>query len=299
MALKLINGTKLDNDLTEIADLIRSKTGGESLLQFPNGFITELAKAYTLKDWSLNDFGTIVNIPTATTIGAFAFNETGKDETLPKLTEIHAPNVTSFFSNLPAQSGAMVFQDCTALTVVDLPNLTSMNSGGYQFAGCTALQHIVLPKAMIGQHCFDGCTSLQTVRIDAHGTTNNYGFANCSNLTGIDFTGAMTGTGTYEFQNCTNLTTIIIRTKAATVTLNNINCFSNTPFASGKAGGTLYVPQEKIVDYQAATNWSTILSYTVTPEEGDPYSQNQILPIEGSIYETQYYDGETIEEEGV
>lgn len=57
-----------------------------------------------------------------------------------------------------------------------------------------------------------------------------------------------------------------------------------TPFQSSGTGGTLYVPSVLIADYQSATNWSTILGYT----------KNKILPIEGSIYETQYADGTPI-----
>lgn len=57
-----------------------------------------------------------------------------------------------------------------------------------------------------------------------------------------------------------------------------------TCFQTAGSGGTLYVPQALIAEYQAATNWSTILGYT----------NNQILPIEGSIYETQYADGTPI-----
>jgi hypothetical protein len=84
-------------------------------------------------------------------------------------------------------------------------------------------------------------------------------------------------------QNCPELDTVILR-RDSIVTLSNGNCFSSTPFASGGAGGALYVPQALIADYQAATNWSAILSY----------ENNRILPIEGSIYETQYADGTPI-----
>ena len=66
--------------------------------------------------------------------------------------------------------------------------------------------------------------------------------------------------------------------------LSNVNAFTGA-FASGGTGGTLYVPQALIASYQSATNWSTILGY----------ANNQILPIEGSIYETQYADGTPIE----
>lgn len=82
------------------------------------------------------------------------------------------------------------------------------------------------------------------------------------------------------FYGCTNFNTFIIRKTDSVVPLDNINVFYNTPFASGKAGGTLYVPSALISSYQSAANWSTILGY----------ANNQILSIEGSIYKTQYAD---------
>ena len=80
------------------------------------------------------------------------------------------------------------------------------------------------------------------------------------------------------------LHTVIIRTKNRVGGLGNINTFSGTRFASGGAGGTLYVPSALISSYQSATNWATILGYT----------NNQILPIEGSVYENAYADGTPI-----
>ena len=62
---------------------------------------------------------------------------------------------------------------------------------------------------------------------------------------------------------------------------------TDTAYAQGvrvRYAGKLYVPSSLISSYQAATNWSTILGY----------ANNQILPIEGSMYETQYADGTPI-----
>ena len=54
------------------------------------------------------------------------------------------------------------------------------------------------------------------------------------------------------------------------------------------------MPRAQIENYKNATNWSTILSYTKSDGET---LQNQILPIEDSIYETQYADGTLISTE--
>ena len=101
----------------------------------------------------------------------------------------------------------------------------------------------------------------------------------------FDMLGGSDGSfGGASFVNTATLNTFIIRANTVTP-LGSINNFDGTCFASGKTGGTLYVPQALIADYQAATNWSTILGY----------ANNQILPIEGSIYETQYADGTPVE----
>lgn len=89
------------------------------------------------------------------------------------------------------------------------------------------------------------------------------------------------------WMNCTNIRTVILRLSSvvsmgiAPVSPTSAP-FKNTPFASG--GGTLYVPSDLVETYKTATNWSTLYGLG-----------NQFLPIEGSIYETQYADGTPIE----
>ena len=91
--------------------------------------------------------------------------------------------------------------------------------------------------------------------------------------------------GQWGLADNANLATLIIRNANVVPTLGNISWFNNTPFASGKSGGTLYVPSALISSYQSASNWNTILGY----------ANNQILPIEGSVYENAYADGTPIE----
>lgn len=109
-------------------------------------------------------------------------------------------------------------------------------------------------------------------------------FDSCLNLKTVDMLFDATGIGTYLFTRCTSLKTVIIR-DTKRVSLSQMSAFTNTPFASGGSGGTLYVKQSLISSYQSETNWSTLLSY----------ENNQILPIEGSIYDGYYADGTPIE----
>jgi hypothetical protein len=144
------------------------------------------------------------------------------------------------------------------------------------------ITELFAPDVKLNGSACAGCTQLTVAVVGAFSGTSN--LSGCTNLTVVDsLDGGVTGGC---FSNDSKLTTLILR-KSTVAACNNINGFANTPFASGKAGGTLYVPQDLISSYQSATNWSTILGYG----NGE---QNQILPIEGSIYETQYADGTPI-----
>ena len=67
--------------------------------------------------------------------------------------------------------------------------------------------------------------------------------------------GAAASIGASGFINCTTLTAVIIRKSDSICTLTNINAFSGTPIASGT--GYIYVPNDLVDSYKAATNWST------------------------------------------
>ena len=160
------------------------------------------------------------------------------------------------------------------------PNLTYLSTSC--FVSSTGLQNIYAPKATgMGNTCFSGCTGLTVLVFDSLARSDSQAFGNCSNITTIEFGGfaprSILGS---TFLNCSKLKTLILRAPGV-IALNDINAFSGSPFASGKTGGTLYVPQKIIQYYQSATNWSTILGYT----------NNQILPIEESIYEFKHADG--------
>lgn len=166
-----------------------------------------------------------------------------------------------------------------------LPKLTDL--GLYGLRGCTRMKKVYVPKlTSVGSNFgFEGCSALENIILPSitRGITAST-FANCRRLQIADL-GTPTGLLSHAFQNCSLLSIVIIRKTSEVATLANTGAFSQTPFASGGTGGTLYVPQSLISSYQSANNWSTILGY----------ANNQILPIEGSIYETHYADGTPIE----
>lgn len=276
--MKLVNATELDNNLTELANLLRERTGETSKLDFPDDFLEQVEKTTTLDEFaSAGSLSGPIYLNSATQIAAYTFAN------MP-ITEIHAPNVTRFYTNLTSSiTGKGIFYNCNQLTIVDLPNLTSVGAGGYQFANCTALTNIHLPKSNQGWYMFLNCTNLKTAILNGNGSTNTYGFSGCTSLLAVEYTGNLTKIGNYEFNGATKMNTLVIR-NTTMPTLANINAFTNTPFASGKTGGILYVPNNLIETYTNATNWSTIIGYT----------NNQILPIENSIYATEHIDETTI-----
>lgn len=154
----------------------------------------------------------------------------------------------------------------TNLATVFLKNLTYIQSG-YAFASA-ALVTAVFP-------------AIQKI------SNAGFFFSGASRLTAVDFGPSFStesqGLRSNTFSGASAMNVLILR-KNSLVPLDSIKAFNNTPFASGKAGGTLYVPSALISSYQSATNWSTILGY----------ANNQILPIEGSNYENAYADGTPI-----
>lgn len=199
-----------------------------------------------------------------------------------ELESVSLPNATSI--------GYRAFYNCTNLASLNLPKCATLNEESLGnckaltkisddnfplltdlrirvFRSCTALTHFIKPKTRMGFGgvCFEYCSSLRVVDVDSW----FYQYGNQSLL----------------FQRCTNFDTFIIRNKDSISGLGALNYITQyTPWSSTGTGGTLYVPQALISSYENATNWSTILSY----------ENNQILPIEGSYYETHYGDGTEI-----
>lgn len=235
------------------------------------------------------------------------------------VTEINRNDITTI--------APYAFRDCTNLTSVNLPNLKSISA--HAFENCSNLVTVNASiDADIGDSAFLVCTNLKNIDVSNATTIGERVFQECRSLSGVLHFKKLTSLRQYGFQytqittfvselemttnngnifnNATSLTTVDIKLKSGVqltgvyfynTPLNTLilrstvvtpyaggSVFTGTPFAEGGTGGTLYVPSALISSYQSATNWSTILSYP----------NNQVLPIEGSIYETQYADGTPI-----
>lgn len=261
---KLVDSTQLDADLTSVANAIRTKGGTSAALAFPAGFVDAIDAIETggggaaLKQELLGytPQGDVTYIPDA---------------------------------NIP-QYGICGKRGMTSLTLdfADGHNFASSSSNGFNIYRC------YIPKITIIGH---GTVTLYGYAVNdcpsafvlvCRGNIAKYSanvFRGNSGLTTLDYTySSGNGIGQNDFYGDSSFGTLIIRSSTV-MPLANVNAFSNaTKFRSVGAGGKLYVPSDLISSYQNATNWSTILGYT----------NNQILPIEGSIYETQYADGTPI-----
>lgn len=284
-----------------------SATGTKQISITANGTTTEDVAAYANAEITVNVSGgsgytleqvlsgealTGVITYLGTSIRSCSFGKTG-------ITEFHAPNLTTIETGVynGQSSKSNVFYSCSKLTTIDCPNLVLQRD--FFAYNNAALTTVNLPVATyVGESSFGYCTSLKNIVLPAASTFYTSAFANCAKLEGADF-GASISSGSISglfrnniFNGCTKLNKLVLRTSHAIYPLTNINVFNNTPFASGKAGGTLYVPQALIATYQAATNWSTILGY----------ANNQIKSIESTATDpsapvdltTHYIDGTLI-----
>lgn len=189
------------------------------------------------------------------------------------------------------------FQNQTSITSVRGDQVTRINA--YAFDGCTSLAYATFPNVnhMYAVYAFRNCTSLITACFPKLGTSpyvkyfDGGTFYGCSSLTTADLN-VVTNLSSNTFNGCTHLTTLILRRADGVTAIGNTNSFTNTPFASGGSGGTIYIPKTLYdhlgdgtsSDYKAATNWSTV----------DGYGTITWAKIEGSYYETHYADGTTI-----
>lgn len=172
--------------------------------------------------------------------------------------------------------------------------------GAYCAYNYTALTSIYLPAATsIGQYAFYGCTGLTDVNLPAATSIGKYAFNGCKNLECVDLSGSAKPTiNTYAFQNCKKLNAVIIRSDTV-ATLSGTNALSGTLIAQGLGG--IYVPDDLVDTYKAATNWATyaaniypISAYPVTDFSTIHDSWDEILAaINDGTYATKYTVGDT------
>jgi hypothetical protein len=138
--------------------------------------------------------------------------------------------------------GGYAFADMSLLTSVDLPNATTI--GNYAFQSCTSLEELGIPKAKtIGTRAFVNTTRL--LRLD---------LPVCESI------------GGYAFHGSAKITALILRIdKVCTL---GADAFGTGPIKAGT--GFVYVPDNLVDSYKAATNW------TVYADQIKPISELEV-----------------------
>ena len=188
--------------------------------------------------------------------------------------------------NAGGGGGSVSFEQILSVTHINDPIATSianLNLGSFRNAVSAIFPNATGAGNYDAQYAVYRHPNLETLVLPKVTKLSSSTINNCSKFKTLDLGPDFRTYCMQATQNDAVFDTIIIRA-ASVPELTNINALQGTPFASGGAGGALYVPAALIASYQAATNWSTILGY----------ANNSIQAIEGSIYENQYADGTPI-----
>ena len=129
--------------------------------------------------------------------------------------------------------------------------------GNEAFSAKLSLISISCPNVKrVYNKAFCNCVSLTQVHFPALETIHDGAFSYCSTLACADFP-RLEYIEMCGFECCANLTKLILR-HSQVCTLGDTMSFDYTPIASGT--GYIYVPDELVEQYKAATNWSVYAS---------------------------------------
>lgn len=225
MADKLYN----EASIQAIADAIRAKSGKTDTMKVSEmaGEIAELG-GYSIDDiFSGKEPSGDIVINATTFKGSVFANRTG-------ITSVTIVNNLTFTTNQNSP-----FTGCTGITSISAPKLTKAQNK--LFNGCTNLQTVDLPKLTLinGDQFIESSKVVYLVFPSFANRVYRNSLRNNTLLQAVDLA-ACTSIGETAFSGCSVFNTFIIRGDSVP-TLSNISAFTNTPFASGKAGGTLYV----------------------------------------------------------
>ena len=238
---------------------------------------------------------------------AFAYND--------KLKSVNLPNVTKFvYSN--------IFYKCVNLEKAYLPNLQQLSKGC--FSGCYKLKELVCPNLTTisnnsSEAPFSDCHSLNNVDLSKLQSISYFGLSglsmgtvvlpSCQSISGsMAFSGNRISTidlsqkvnfSDQAFRSTLSLVHLVLRSDTFQ-NINSVDCLSQTPIANGI--GWIYVPNDLVDTYKAATNWSAYADQIVSIDEypkalsGETItdSWDEIFQAEDNdSYKTKYNVGDT------
>lgn len=125
----------------------------------------------------------------------------------------------------------------------------------------------------IRRNAFSVLRTLKSVSLPNVTEISTNAFSSCSALESVQLSKA-TAIKSSAFYGCSALKSLVLRSPTV-CTLSTSNVFNYSSFSSSGKGGTVYVPQALITEYQNATNWSTLYAS----------GKCNFVAIEGSEYE--------------
>lgn len=186
--------------------------------------------------------------------------------------------------------GNYAFRYCYGLTGDVVLPTTVTSIGQYSFASCKNIETFTAEGAIttFGTYTFAGASAdhkmtVREIYLPNLGTSIalnlNFGSATaanaCQQLEICDI-GKAKSIAANTFANCYKLQTLIMRRTGSVTTCANVSAFLNTPLRGySSRTATIYVPENLIDSYKAASVWKTI----------DGYGYVTWKKLEGSIYE--------------
>ena len=141
------------------------------------------------------------------------------------------------------------------ITAAKFPYTTDI--GNSAFCNCSNLVSVNFPLVThIGNNAFAGCSTLVSVYLPLVETFGGSVFLNDTSLETVDFP-VLNTIWENVFYGCTALKTVVLRLNRVSQ-LKAADVFNNTPIANGT--GYIYVPDDLVEQYKAATNWSAYAS---------------------------------------
>lgn len=158
------------------------ETISDSVFYNPNGLFNS---PYTLR---------IVKLPSADTIGSYAFYENRN------LYQLEIPNVKVVEN--------YAFRYCLNLNSLEFNQVENIKEGS--FYHCEKLRNVLLPKvSRIGQFSFEGCHQLQSIYLPSVDTIGSYAFRDCKAMQEVSLPQA-TSIGQSVFRDCIELQKVSI-----------------------------------------------------------------------------------------
>ena len=286
---KVIDSAKLDDDLTTVADAIRSKGGTSEALAFPAGFVSaieaieagggggggEVTPPTTPTDGKTRVYIHLAYGRTSPMLGVCPEGTvtvdwgdgtepdtlTGTSTTTVKWTPTHEYTAPGDYVIALTVKGTMGFygdrSDDQYSGILRYAIGADTRNSAYQ----NAVQKVEVGEGVtsIGSSAFNSCYSLASITIP-EGVTSIGGsaFTGCRSLASITIPDGVTSIGDSAFYHCYCMRYYDFTASASVPALSSTNAFSGIP-----SDCQMLIPAALYDEWSAATNWATYAKYMV------------------------------------